>query len=212
MRAPTGITNPVLLLPHITPINWSPYCGIAFNFAALAFTPSTKSSTVFWSFLETIEFAFGKISRDCYFFRQMKEYADEHPITKTSLIWQIHFENADENSVKNAILQLVKEREKNSEKRNERKSDQYCAAVDNYNNYIRQLRFRMCKRGASQEQIDMLDAFHRESADEIKEKVEQYKDKHEQIPESVYDRISELKVTARKIESFSKKTALNKAV
>ena len=142
----------------------------------------------------------------------MKEYADEHPITKTSLIWQIHFENADENSVKNAILQLVKEREKNSEKRNERKSDQYCAAIDNYNNYIRQLRFRMCKRGASQEQIDMLDAFHKESAAEIKEKVEQYKDKHEQIPESVYDRISELKVTARKIESFSKKTALNKAV
>ena len=57
----------------------------------------TRSSTVFWSFLETIEFSFGKISRDCYFFRQMKEYADEHPITKTSLIWQIHFENADEN-------------------------------------------------------------------------------------------------------------------
>ena len=171
-----------------------------------------RSSTVFWSFLETIEFSFGKISRDCYFFRQMKEYADEHPITKTSLIWQIHFENADENSVKNAILQLVKEREKNSEKRNERKSDQYCAAVDNYNNYIRQLRFRMCKRGASQEQIDMLDAFHRESADEIKEKVEQYRKMSGTIPESVYERISELKLTARKIESDSKHTALNKAV
>ena len=32
------------------------------------------------------------------------------------------------------------------------------------------------------------------------------------IPESVYERISELKLTARKIESDSKHTALNKAV
>ena len=70
----------------------------------------------------------------------------------------------------------------------------------------------MSKRGASPEQIDMLDVFHRESSAEIKEKVEQYRKMSETIPESVYDRISELKVTARKIESDSKHTALNKAV
>ena len=58
----------------------------------------------------------------------------------------------------------------------------------------------------------MLDAFHRESADEIKEKVEQYRKMSGTIPESVYERISELKLTARKIESDSKHTALNKAV
>ncbi len=171
----------------------------------------SHNAGAFWAFLETIEFEYGKISRDCCFFRQMKEYADEHPITKSSLIWQIYFENADDNFVKDAILYLVREKEKNFEKRNERKSDQYCAAVDNYNNYIRQLKFRMNKNYASQKQYNMLEEFHRESVEKIKEKVEQYKEKNEPIPEKVYNMISEFKVTARKI-SASANPLINKAV
>ena len=45
----------------------------------------------------------------------MKTYADNHPIDKISLTWQLSFEDIPQETMKVILLELLKNKEKNPE-------------------------------------------------------------------------------------------------
>lgn len=69
----------------------------------------------YWQLIHSIRFENGKISPDCELFRCMKTYADNHPIDKISLIWQLSFEDIPQEVIKVILLKLLKNKEKISD-------------------------------------------------------------------------------------------------
>ena len=69
----------------------------------------------YWQLIHSIRFANGKISPDCELFRCMKTYADNHPIDKIALTWQLSFEDIPQETMKVILLELLKNKEKNPE-------------------------------------------------------------------------------------------------
>lgn len=64
----------------------------------------------FWELIKSIRFENAVISPECELFRCMKNYADEHPIDKISLIWALHFEQTPNDKLKSALLSIIAEK------------------------------------------------------------------------------------------------------
>ena len=75
-----------------------------------------QSEVSFWKFIDTVKFENGMISRECRLFRELKEFADKHPINKSSLLWQRYFENADADFIRDILLYLKEEKEKRKDR------------------------------------------------------------------------------------------------
>lgn len=170
-------------------------------------THSNQSENAFWQFVKTLTFDNGKISRDCPFFKAMKEYADKNPMTKTALIWQLFFENADDLFVKEIILYLMEEKEKRQDDRKKRKTDSYATTLDNFNNYVRQIKFKLKQNHLSDDLITQFDEMQTEWQEKVKSRMSEYKENDIPLDEGFYYFLFELKTTVRemaaKISSYA---------
>ena len=135
-----------------------------------------QSEVSFWKFIDTVKFENGMISRECRLFRELKEFADKHPINKSSLLWQRYFENADADFIRDILLYLKEEKEKRKEKRDERKSNLYSAITDRFNGFSRQYKYKLKLRGASDELLEKYEKQQNELQTRFKEKVNLYQE------------------------------------
>ena len=80
-----------------------------------------KSELTFWSFVDSLTFENGMISRECIVFKELKDYSDKHPVTKIAVLWSLYFENAEADFIREILLHLIEEKEKRQEKRKKKR-------------------------------------------------------------------------------------------
>ena len=71
-----------------------------------------KSELTFWTFVDSLTFENGMISRECIVFKELKDYSDKHPVTKIAVLWSLYFENAEADFIREILLHLIEEKEK----------------------------------------------------------------------------------------------------
>ena len=49
-----------------------------------------KSELTFWTFVDSLTFENGMISRECIVFKELKDYSDKHPVTKIAVLWSLY--------------------------------------------------------------------------------------------------------------------------
>ena len=147
----------------------------------------------FWELLSSISFEDEKISRNCPLFIAMKSYSDANPLSKSALIWQIHFENAKEKYIQAIILYLIERKEA----KKARKDNSYSAAIDSFSNYLNQIKYKLKLKGMSDSVIDQFEMLKVEWQDTVKSEVEDYKQFDEPLDDNFSVFISNIKQEIR---------------
>ena len=172
-----------------------------------------KSELTFWTFVDSLTFENGMISRECIVFKELKDYSDKHPVTKIAVLWSLYFENAEADFIREILLHLIEEKEKRQEKRSDRKNNPYAAMIDNFNGFTRQYKFRMKQNGVPDNLLEEFDSMQNEWQNAIKEKVDSYKEKSIPFDEEFYFFLFNLKIEVkRQAERISSCTGMEVAV
>ena len=156
-----------------------------------------KSELTFWTFVDSLTFENGMISRECIVFKELKDYSDKHPVTKIAVLWSLYFENAEADFIREILLHLIEEKEKRQEKRSDRKNNPYAAMIDNFNGFTRQYKFRMKQNGVPDNLLEEYDSMQDEWQNAIKEKVDSYKEKSIPFDEEFYFFLFNLKIEVK---------------
>ena len=156
-----------------------------------------KSELTFWTFVDSLTFENGMISRECIVFKELKDYSDKHPVTKIAVLWSLYFENAEADFIREILLHLIEEKEKRQEKRSDRKNNPYAAMIDNFNGFTRQYKFKMKQNGVSDNLLEEHDIMQNEWQNAIKEKVDSYKEKDIPFDEEFYFFLFNLKIEVK---------------
>lgn len=143
----------------------------------------------FWQLVSSISFDDGKISRNCPLFIAMQSYSDANPLSKSALIWQVHFENAKERYIQAIILHLIERKDA----KKARKENSYSAAIDSFSNYLTQIKYKLKLKGMSDSVIDQFEMFKVEWQDAVKSEIEDYKQFNEPLDENFYTFLSNTK-------------------
>ena len=172
-----------------------------------------KSELTFWTFVDSLTFENGMISRECIVFKELKDYSDKHPVTKIAVLWSLYFENAEADFIREILLHLIEEKEKRQEKRSDRKNNPYAAMIDNFNGFTRQYKFKMKQNGVSDNLLEEYDIMQNEWQNAIKEKVDSYKEKDIPFDEEFYFFLFNLKIEVKsQAEKISSCAGLGAAV
>lgn len=147
----------------------------------------------FWKLVSSISFEDGKISRNCPLFIAMKSYSDANPLSKSALIWQVHFENAKERYIQAIILHLIERKDA----KKARKENRYSAAIDSFSNYLTQIKYKLKLKGMSDSVIEQFEMFKVEWQDAVKSEIEDYKQFNEPLDENFSIFLSNIKKEIR---------------
>ena len=153
------------------------------------------SENQIWDIINGIRFDNGIPARNCKLFKEMKEYSVKYPMSEIGLTWAEYFINADEELIRRIILEMIDEKEKRREIRENRKSNSYSAQIDDFNNYVRQCRFKLKNKGVSD---DMLESFD-ELQEQVKIMVYEYKNNNSPFDYSFYSFFFSTKSKAREL-------------
>lgn len=151
----------------------------------------------FWELVSSITFENGKISHNCPLFVTMKSYSDTHPMTKEALMWQVNFENADEIYIREIILYLIEKKEDIQRMHKATKNNEYLAAMDKFNNFLRQIKWKMKVYDIPNEIIEQFDIIKVEWQDAVSSEIEDYKHFDEPLDETFNTFINRTKQEVR---------------
>ena len=153
------------------------------------------SENQIWDVINGISFDKGMPAQNCKLFREMKEYSINNPMSEIGLTWTEYFINADEELIRRIVLEMIDEKEKRREIRENRKSNSYSAQIDDFNNYVRQCRFKLKNKGVSDDKLESFD----ELQEQVKIMVYEYKNNNSPFDYSFYSFFFSTKSKAREL-------------